>query len=120
MNILSRAVDDFSKNSTEYIDLKIADLKLKTVKGLSLTLSKLLWMLLFGLILSIVLMSLGVALVFTFGELMGGKYALGALFVALIFIAVLVVIYFLRDSLFKNSFVPLFVKLFFGDDNGKD
>ena len=120
MNRLSRAVEDFSKNSTEYVDLKIAEVKLKTVKGLSLTLSKLLWMILFGLILSIVLMSLGVAIVFTFGELMGGKYALGALFVALIFIAVLVVIYLVRDSLFKNSFVPLFVKIFFGDDNGKD
>ena len=45
---------------------------------------------------------------------------MGALFVALIFIAVLVVIYLVRDSLFKNSFVPLFVKIFFGDDNGKD
>lgn len=120
MNKLSRAVEDFSKNSTEYVDLKIAELKLKTVKGLSLTLSKLLWMILFGLILSVVLMSLGVAMVFTFGELLGGRYALGALLVALIFIALLVVIYFVRDSLFKNSFVPLFVKIFFGDENGKD
>ena len=120
MDRLSRAVEDLSKNSTEYVDLKIAEAKLKTVKGLSLTLSKLMWMILFGLILSIVLMSLGVSLVFTFGELMGGRYALGALLVALIFIALLAVLSFMRDSLFKNSFVPLFVKIFFGEDNGKD
>ena len=120
MNRFSRAVEDLSRNSTEYVDLKIDEVKLKTVKGLSLTLSKLLWMVLFGLILSIVLMSLGVALVFTFGELLGGRYALGALLVALIFIVILAVLYFVRDSLFKNSFVPLFVKIFFGDENGKD
>ena len=38
----TRPVQDLGKEASDYIDLRIDDLKLRTAKGLSMTLSKLL------------------------------------------------------------------------------
>ena len=39
MSDFTRPVEDLGQKTTEYIDLRIDELKLKTAKGLSLTLS---------------------------------------------------------------------------------
>ena len=46
MGNFTRPVEELGKEASEYIDLRIDDLKLTTAKGLSMTLSKLLYMLL--------------------------------------------------------------------------
>ena len=115
MGEFTRPIEDLGKEASEYIDLRLDDLKLTTAKGLSLTLSKLLYMLLVLFVVSIVLISIAIGGVMWIGELIH-SYAGGAAIVAAFFLLVLGVLVLLRKRLFRDTFVPLFVKLFFEDD----
>ena len=115
MSEFTRPVEDLGKEAAEYIDLKVDDLKLRTAKGLSMTLSKLLYMLLILFVISLILTALAIGGVMWIGELIG-SYAGGALIVAGFFIIVLVVLILLRKRLFRDTFVPLFAKLFFDEE----
>ena len=114
MSDFTRPVEDLGQKTTEYIDLRVDELKLKTAKGLSLTLSKLLYMLLVLFVVSIIMISITVGGVMWIGELVG-SYAGGAAIVAAFFLIVLGVLVLLRKRLFRNTFVPLFIDLFFED-----
>ena len=116
MSDFTRPVEDLGQKTTEYIDLRVDELKLKTAKGLSLTLSKLLYMLLVLFVVSIIMISIAVGGVMWIGELVG-SYAGGAAIVAAFFLLVLGVLVLLRKRLFRNTFVPLFIDLFFEDKN---
>lgn len=112
MSDFTRPVEDLGHKTTEYIDLRVDELKLKTAKGLSLTLSKLLYMLLVLFVVSIIMISIAVGGVMWIGELVG-SYAGGAAIVAAFFLLVLGILVLLRKRLFRNTFVPLFIDLFF-------
>ena len=112
MSDFTRPVEDLGQKTTEYIDLRVDELKLKTAKGLSLTLSKLLYMLLVLFVVSIIMISMAVGGVMWIGEMVG-SYAGGAAIVAAFFLLVLGVLVLLRKRLFRNTFVPLFIDLFF-------
>ena len=116
MSQFSRPAEDLSREAQEYIDLRLEDVKLRTVKGLSVTASKLVGMiLLLGIAINLVLvLSFGVILLV--GELIG-SYAWAALGVAALLAIGLWILVRKRDTLFKDTFVPLFVKLFFSDDD---
>lgn len=114
MSDFTRPVEDLGQKTTEYIDLRVDELKLKTAKGLSLTLSKLLYMLLVLFVVSIIMISIAVGGVMWIGEMVG-SYAGGAAIVAAFFLLVLGVLVLLRKRLFRNTFVPLFIDLFFED-----
>ena len=114
MSEFTRPVEDLGQKTTEYIDLRVDELKLKTAKGLSLTLSKLLYMLLVLFVVSIIMISIAVGGVMWIGELVG-SYAGGAAIVAAFFLLVLGVLVLLRKRLFRDTFVPLFIDLFFED-----
>lgn len=114
MSDFTRPVEDLGQKTTEYIDLRVDELKLKTAKGLSLTLSKLLYMLLVLFVVSIIMISIAVGGVMWIGEIVG-SYAGGAAIVAAFFLLVLGVLVLLRKRLFRNTFVPLFIDLFFED-----
>lgn len=114
MSDFTRPVEDLGQKTTEYIDLRVDELKLKTAKGLSLTLSKLLYMLLVLFVVSIIMISIAVGGVMWIGELVG-SYAGGAAIVAAFFLLVLGVLVLLRKRLFRDTFVPLFIDLFFED-----
>ena len=112
MSDFTRPVEDLGQKTTEYIDLRIDELKLKTAKGLSLTRSKLLYMLLVLFVVSIIMISIAIGGVMWIGEMVG-SYAGGAGIVAGFFLLVLGVLILLRKKLFRNTFVPLFIDLFF-------
>ena len=116
MSQFSRPAEDLSREAQEYIDLRLEDVKLRTVKGLSVTASKLVGMiLLLGIAINLVLvLSFGVILLV--GELIG-SYAWAALGVAALLAIGLWIRVRKRDTLFRDTFVPLFVKLFFSDDD---
>ena len=116
MSNFSRPAENLSRDAQEYIDLRLDDVKLRTVKGLSITSSKIVGMILMlGLAMNLVLV-LSFGLILLVGELIH-SYAGAALGVAVLLGISLWILIRKRDSLFKDTFVPLFVKLFFSDDN---
>ena len=115
MGEFTRPFEDLGKEASEYIDLRLDDIKLRTAKGLSMTLSKLLYMLLVLFVVSIVLTAVAIGGVMWIGEMIG-SYAGGAAIVAAFFLLILGVLILLRKRLFRDTCVPLFIKLFFDDD----
>lgn len=115
MGNFTKPVEELGREASEYIDLRIDDLKLRTTKGLSMTLGKLLYMLLVLFVVSIILTSVAIGGVMWIGELIG-SYAGGAGIVAGFFLLVLGVLILLRKRLFRDTFVPMFVNMFFDDD----
>lgn len=114
MSEFTKPIEDLGKNTADYVEARIDDLKLRTAKGLSLTLGKLLYMLLVLFIVSVILTALAIGGVMWIGEL--GSYAAGAGIVAAVFALILAVVILLRKRLFRNTFVPMFIKLFFDED----
>ena len=66
-------------------------------------------------VVSVILIAIAFGGVMWIGELIG-SYAGGAAIIAGFFIIVLGVLFLLRKKLFRNTFVPLFVNLFFEED----
>ena len=106
MSEFTKPIEDLGKNTADYVEARIDDLKLRTAKGLSLTLGKLLYMLLVLFIVSVILTALAIGGVMWIGELIG-SYAAGAGIVAAVFIVILAVVILLRERLFRNTFVPM-------------
>lgn len=115
MSEFTKPVEDLGKNASDYLEARIDDLKLRTVKGLSLTLGKLLYMLLVLFLVSVILTALAIGGVMWIGELIG-SYAAGAMIVAATFAVILAVIILLRKRLFRDTFIPMFIKIFFDED----
>ena len=116
MSNFSKPAEDLSREAKEYIDLRLEDVKLRTAKGLSVTASKLVGLfLILGVGISLALV-LSFGLILLVGELVG-SYAWAAIGVAVLLGIALWFLISKRNTLFKDTFVPLFVKLFFNDDD---
>lgn len=115
MNDFTKPMENLGKNAFEYVDARVDDLKLRTVKGLSLTLGRLLYMLLVLFIVSVILTALAIGGAMWIGELIG-SYAAGAMIVAGVFTVLLTVVILLRKRLFRDTFIPLFIRIFFDED----
>lgn len=116
-NRFTKPAEELAAGTAAYVNLKIDELKLRTVKGLSVALNRILLSVLFLTLGSIVLMAVSFGTILLIGRLIG-NYAAGAFIVAAFFLILIVVLYLLRDRLFINGLVRMFVRLFF-DDNEK-
>lgn len=115
MREFTKPIEDLGKNASEYVDARVDDLKLRTVKGLSMTLGRLLYMLLVLFIVSVILTALAIGGVMWIGELIG-SYAAGAMIVAGVFAVLLAVVILLRKRLFRDTFIPMLIRIFFDED----
>ncbi len=113
----TKSAEELAAGTAEYVNLKIDDLKLRTAKGLSVTLNKLLLSIMFLTLGGIVLMALAFGGVLLIGKLLG-NYAAGAFIVAAFFLIVMLVLFFLRKKLFLNGLVRMFIGLFFEGEEG--
>lgn len=115
----TKPAEDLVSGTADYVNLKIDELKLRTVKGLSVALNKLLLSIMFLTLEGIVLMALAFGGVLLIGKLIG-DYAAGAFIVAAFFLLVMFILFLLRKKLFMNGLVKMFVGLFFeGEEGGK-
>ena len=116
MSSFSKPAENLSREAREYIDLQLENVKLRTAKGLSVTASKLVgFFLILGVGISLMLV-LSFGLILLVGELVG-SYAWAAIGVAAVLGISLWILIRKRGSLFKDTFVPLFINLFFNDDD---
>lgn len=106
---------DLSSEVRSYVDLKVDEIKLKATQGLSMSMSRLVSMLLVVAVLIIVLGLLTAVLIQWLGVLTG-SIAVSSTIVLGIFVVVLAVLFHFRKDMFKNTFVKLFIDVFFGDD----
>ena len=119
MSDFTRPAEELTAAAKEYVDLRVDDLKLRTAKGLSVTVARLLGLILIlGVVLALLLL-LSFGFVLLFGEWIG-SYAAAAFIVAAVLAVLLVILLLRRDRLFRESFVSLFVKLFFSDDEQEE
>ena len=114
MREFTKPVEDLGKKTWDYVDLRVDDLKLRAVKGLSVGLGKLLLALLFLTVGSTFLLALAFGGVLLLGDAVG-SYAAGAFLVAGFFLILLLLLFLLRKRLFRDTFVSLFVNLFFDE-----
>lgn len=115
MSEFTRPVENLSQDTRNYVDLKIDDLKLRTTKGLSIALNQVLSLLVVVLTAWLFFLALAVGLILLLGQAIG-SYAAGALIIAAVFALAAYLLYRKKDTLFLNTFVRLFVKIFFEAD----
>lgn len=119
MDRYSKPAEEFLGSLKEYADVRIDDMKLRTVKGLSITMNHLVTMILVLFAVSVVLLSVGAGVIVLIGKAIG-SYAGGAFIVAGIFSIIAVTIFMLRKKLFVNGFVRMFMSIFFDDAKEED
>lgn len=106
------------KNISEirkYLDLKFDSLKLQTVDGLSVVVSRILSMMAILMVGAIVLAALAFGTMILLGELIG-DWAIAAFIIGGVFLVVLALLYVFRKKLFQNMFVRLFIGIFYGNE----
>ena len=116
MSNFSKPAEDLSREAKEYIDLQLENIKLRTAKGLSVTASKLVGLILIIGVASSFILALSFGIILLVGELIG-SYAWSSIGVAVLLGVSLWILIRKRDTLFKDTFVPLFINLFFNDDD---
>ena len=115
MNNFTEPAEKLSSDLREYIDARIDNLKLHAVKGLSQGTSTIAGILLMFVLGCALILTLALAFILLIGELIG-SYAAAALIVAgALFLALILTVSF-RKRLFRNTFVSMFVDVFFPEN----
>ncbi len=109
-NSFLKPVVNIIDESRVFLDEKLDNVKLRTVKGLSQGTSALAGLLVIFAIVSVLLLMLSFAFVLWLGELMN-SYALAAFIVAGVLLLAVVVCLLLRKKLFRNSFVGMYSEI---------
>ena len=108
--------EDLAGKGKEYLDARVEDVKLRLVKGLSISVSKLLGLILFLGIVSAFLLVLSFGLILLLAEWWKLSYGVAAVIVAGVLLVGAVCVFAIKDKIFQGSFVRLFVRLFFGGE----
>lgn len=116
MSDFTKPIEDIASEVKDYVDLQMDDVKLRTVRGLTLTASKLLSLILITGIVSALLLVLSFGLILLLGAWIG-SYGGAAMIVAGVLAIILIILLIIKDKPFRGAFVGLFVKMFF---DGKD
>jgi hypothetical protein len=98
-----------------YLDLRLNELKLKTIDGLSIGISRVLSMMLVVMLGAIALAAFAFGAVLLLGDLIG-SWAGAAFIVGGIFLIVLSLLLIYWKRLFVNIFVKLFIGIFYEND----
>ena len=99
----------------KYLELRMDDLKLKTIDGLSVGVSRVLSLMVILMLGAIVLVSFAFGTVLLLGDLIG-SWAAAAFTVGGVFLVALVVLLFVWKKLFTDIFVKLFIGIFYGNE----
>ena len=100
------------KDARSYVDARVDNLKLRSIKGLSEGTSSLASLLLIFIVLGAFVTVLSFALVLLLGELLN-SYALGAFIMAGVLLLLLVILLLCRKRLFKDNFVAMYTDVFY-------
>ena len=103
--------DDIRK----YLDIRLEELKLRTVDGLSVGMSRVLSMMVVLMLGAIVLAAFAFGTVLLLGDLIG-SWAAAAFIIGGVFLIVLGVLLLFWRSLFVDIFVKLFIGIFYGNE----
>ncbi len=98
-----------------YMDMRLDELKLKTVDGLSVGVSRVLSLMVILMLGAIVLASFAFGTVLLLGNLIG-SWAAAAFIIGGVFLIAIVVILFVWKKLFTDIFVKLFIDIFYGNE----
>ena len=98
-----------------YLDLRMNELKLKAIDGLSIGVSRVVSMMLVIMLGAIVLAAFAFGTVLLLGELIG-SWAGAAFIIGGIFLIILALLLIYWKRLFVNIFVKLFISIFYEDD----
>ena len=110
--------EDLLGQGKVYLDAKLDEIKLRTVQGLSLGLSGLLSTLVLVFVLSIALGIFAYAGVQWLNIAVGAPW--GTLIVGAVVLLIFACLYAVRKKLFVDSFVKLFIGVFFDDPKKED
>lgn len=115
MSHFTKPAEKLARNVKEYLDLKTDDLKLRTIRGLSISFSGIMGFLL------IMFFAFAAIIGFYFGAIMWigemiGSYALASVLIALLFVIITAILIAKRKKLFVNTFVKMFVDVFFEEE----
>ena len=98
-----------------YLDLRLNELKLKTIDGLSIGVSRVLSMMLVIMLGAIVLAAFAFGTVLLLGDLIG-SWAGAAFIIGGVFLIILALLLIFWKRLFVNIFVKLFVGIFYENE----
>ena len=112
-------LDNLNRDARAYLNASLDDVKLNVAKGLSQASCTLTSLILLFIIAGIFLLALAAACVIWLGDIMG-SYSLAALTMAGVLLLVLLMLFLLRNHLFKNTYRTLFLNLFFPDNTPKE
>ena len=108
-------LDKLFSDAGKCVELKLDNLKLKAIEGLSVSMGRVMTLFVLVLVLAIVVASFALGCVFLIGDLIG-SWAGAAFVVGGVFLLFLIVLYLLRRRLFVNMFVRLFVEVLYDEE----
>lgn len=112
---MAEAQERMDPDVRNYLDLRLNELKLKTIDGLSIGVSRVLSMMLVIMLGAIVLAAFAFGTVFLLGDLIG-SWAGAAFIIGGVFLFLLVLLLIYWKWLFVNMFVKLFIGIFYEND----
>ena len=107
--------DPLENDVRTYMDMRLNDLKLKAVDGLSVGVSRVLSLMVIVMLVAIVLASFAFGSVLLLGDLIG-SWAAAAFIIGGVFLIALTVMLFVWKKLFTDIFVKLFIDIFYDND----